>query len=244
MFLKFALPILKKYDNTLKEKEEIDFNDMINQATDIIKEKTPKYTYQHIIIDEYQDISYSRFNLIKQIRDLSGARLICVGDDWQSINSFMGARTSIYHSLDEYLPGLERNQILTNYRSGRSIVDYGNSVMKGLGEPSKSSMDFGSIHYIDIFNVRNSEEFNIYIDSDKNMYDDGFKLQRYHKSLFCLIKYEINKYIDTDTSKSIYDIPKNAKLLIYSASNCSQYIDKIFLIHWIQRRSSRNLCTT
>ena len=91
-------------------------------------------------------------------------------------------------------------------------MDYGNSVMKGLGEPSKSSMDFGSIHYIDIFNVRNSEEFNIYIDSDKNKYDDGFKLQRYHKSLFCLIKYEINKYIDTDTSKSIYDIPKNAKL--------------------------------
>ena len=44
----------------------------------------------------------------------------------------------------------------------------------------------------------------------------GFKLQRYHKSLFCLIKYEINKYIDTDTSKSIYDIPKNAKLLILS----------------------------
>ena len=114
------------------------------------------------------------------------------------------------------MTGLERNQILTNYRSGSSIVDYGNNVMRGLGKPSKSSMDSGSIHYIDIFNVRNSQEFNIYIDSDKNMYDDGFKLQRYHKSLFCLIKYEINKYIDTDSSKSIYDIPKNAKLLILS----------------------------
>ncbi len=69
IFLKFALPILKKYDNLLKEKTEIDFNDMINQATYIVKEHKPKYTYQHIIIDEYQDISYSRFNLIKQMQD-------------------------------------------------------------------------------------------------------------------------------------------------------------------------------
>ena len=90
IFLRFAIPILKKYDHTLKEKSEIDFNDMINRATDLIKANKPEYTYQHIIIDEYQDISYSRFNLIKEIRELSGARLICVGDDWQSIYGFNG----------------------------------------------------------------------------------------------------------------------------------------------------------
>ena len=41
IFLKFAIPILKKYDYTLKEKSEIDFNDMINQATDLIKSNKP-----------------------------------------------------------------------------------------------------------------------------------------------------------------------------------------------------------
>ncbi len=51
---------LKNTTIHLKEKSEIDFNDMINQATDIIKENKPEYTYQHIIIDEYQDISYAR----------------------------------------------------------------------------------------------------------------------------------------------------------------------------------------
>ena len=45
IFLKFALPILKKYDNTLREKSEIDFNDMINQATDIVITKKPEYIY-------------------------------------------------------------------------------------------------------------------------------------------------------------------------------------------------------
>ena len=101
--MKFALPILKKYDNTLKEKNEIDFNDMINQATDIIKENKPEYTYQHIIIDEYQDISYSRFKLIKEIRELSGARLICVGDDWQSIYRFAGSDISLFSNYEKYV---------------------------------------------------------------------------------------------------------------------------------------------
>jgi DNA helicase-4 len=205
-----------------KEKQSaklIEFVDSVDMAGKSIEQegieliKNKKYLF----VDEFQDTNFGFLNIVKAIvKSNPSIHVICVGDDWQSINSFMGARTSIYHSLDKYLPGLEKNQILTNYRSGSSIVNYGNSVMKGLGEPSKSSMDFGSIHYIDIFNVRNSEGFNIYIDSDKNKYDDGFKLQRYHKSLFCLIKYEISKYIDTNSSKSIYDIPKNAKLLILS----------------------------
>ena len=123
VFLKFALPILKKYDNTLKEKGEIDFNDMINQATDIIKEKTPKYTYQYIIIDEYQDISYSRFNLIKQIRDLSGARLICVGDDWQSIYRFAGSDISLFSNFEKYVGKHERLFIEQTYRNSQSLID-------------------------------------------------------------------------------------------------------------------------
>ena len=61
----------------------------------------------------------------KRIVNQPSIHIIYVGDDWQSINSFMGARTSIYHSLDKHLLGLERNQILTNYRSGSTIVNYG-----------------------------------------------------------------------------------------------------------------------
>ncbi len=123
IFLKFALPILKKYDNTLKEKSEIDFNDMINQATDLIKVNKPEYTYQHIIIDEYQDISYSRFNLIKEIRELSGARLICVGDDWQSIYRFAGSDISLFSNFEKYVGKYEQLFIEQTYRNSQSLID-------------------------------------------------------------------------------------------------------------------------
>ena len=123
IFLKFALPILTKYDNLLKEKIEIDFNDMINQATDIVKENKPEYTYQHIIIDEYQDISYSRFNLIQQIRKLSEARLICVGDDWQSIYRFAGSDISLFSNFEKYVGKYEQLFIEQTYRNSQSLID-------------------------------------------------------------------------------------------------------------------------
>jgi DNA helicase-4 len=123
IFLKFALPILKKYDHTLQQKSEIDFNDMINQATAIVKENKPKYTYQHIIIDEYQDISYSRFNLIKQIREISGARLICVGDDWQSIYRFAGSDISLFSNFEKYVGKYEQLFIEQTYRNSQSLID-------------------------------------------------------------------------------------------------------------------------
>lgn len=123
IFLKFALQILKKYDSTLNDISEIDFNDMINQATDLIKGNKPQYTYQYIIIDEYQDISYSRFNLIKEIRELSGARLICVGDDWQSIYRFAGSDVSLFSNFEKYVGKYEQLFIEQTYRNSQSLID-------------------------------------------------------------------------------------------------------------------------
>jgi len=123
MFLQFVLPILEKYDNTLKERNEIDFNDMINRATDVVQRNKPKYTYQYIIIDEYQDISFSRFNLIKEIRDLSGARLVCVGDDWQSIYRFAGSDLSLFSNFRKYVGKYEQLLIEQTYRNSQSLID-------------------------------------------------------------------------------------------------------------------------
>ena len=123
MFLHFVLPILEKYDNTLKERNEIDFNDMINKATDVVKSNKPQYTYRYIIIDEYQDISFSRFNLIKEIRDLSGARLVCVGDDWQSIYRFAGSDISLFSKFDKYVGKYEQLLIEQTYRNSQSLID-------------------------------------------------------------------------------------------------------------------------
>lgn len=123
MFLKFVIPILEKYDNVLRERNEIDFNDMINKATDVITSNKPQYAYKYIIIDEYQDISFSRFNLIKEIRDLSGAKLVCVGDDWQSIYRFAGSDVSLFSNFGKYVGKYEQLVIEQTYRNSQSLID-------------------------------------------------------------------------------------------------------------------------
>jgi len=130
MFLQFVLPILEKYDNTLKERNEIDFNDMINHATDLIKENTSTNSYKYVIIDEYQDISYSRFNLIREIRDLSRARLICVGDDWQSIYRFAGSDISLFSNFEKYVGKYELLLIEQTYRNSQSLIDITSDFIK------------------------------------------------------------------------------------------------------------------
>ncbi len=95
----------------------------INQTTDLIKSNKPEYTYQHIIIDEYQDISYSRFNLIKEIRELSGARFICVGDDWQSICRFAGSDISLFSNFENMLANM------SSYLLNKLIVTHNHSLI-------------------------------------------------------------------------------------------------------------------
>jgi len=130
LFLQFALPILQKYDETLRDRNEIDFNDMVNLATDLIKNNNPKYGYRYIIIDEYQDISFSRFNLITEIRNLSGARLICVGDDWQSIYRFAGSDISLFSNFGKYVGKYEQLLIERTYRNSQSLIDISSKYIK------------------------------------------------------------------------------------------------------------------
>ena len=164
-FLSFVLPILEKYDNTLKERNEIDFNDMINYATDIIKENKFNYRYRYIIVDEYQDISIARFNLIKEIRDLSSARLICVGDDWQFIYRFAGSDISLFSNFEKHVGKHEKLFIEQTYRNSQSLIDITSKFIqkntkqiqknpKSMKEPVDEPLKFeyyGQNHLEDIF---------------------------------------------------------------------------------------------
>ena len=123
LFLKFALPIFKKYNSLLEKENLIDFNDMINKATKIIKSNKIDFNFKYIIIDEYQDISNSRFNLIKTIRDVSNATIMCVGDDWQSIYRFAGSDISLFTGFEKQFGEYQQLLIETTYRNSQSLID-------------------------------------------------------------------------------------------------------------------------
>ncbi len=90
-FTNLALKLYEKYQQYLILNNYIDFSDMINLAVKALNEKDGLYgnAIDHILIDEYQDISAQRYHLIKALMDKNkDCKLFCVGDDWQSIMGF------------------------------------------------------------------------------------------------------------------------------------------------------------
>ena len=132
-FAKIANVIYVKYQKELEKDNYIDFSDMINLAVDYLKDNRDFYkdVYDHILIDEYQDISTQRYELIKELMSKNkNCKLFCVGDDWQSIMGFAGSNLNFFINFDKYFSHPARTDLTKNYRSIKSIVEVGACIIK------------------------------------------------------------------------------------------------------------------
>ena len=130
-----------QYEEFLKNNGLIDFNDMINRASSLIHNNELKtdYNFDYIIIDEFQDISVSRYNLIKEIIQKSNSKLMAVGDDWQSIYRFAGSDISLFTRFNEYFGEAEIYKITNTYRNSQELIDIaGSFVMKNKEQIKKT----------------------------------------------------------------------------------------------------------
>lgn len=115
-----------EYTKRLKEKNAIDFEDMINDSARILRDeeiKGTKLDFKYIIVDEYQDISRQRFNLTKELSKLCKAKIIAVGDDWQSIYAYAGSDITLFTNFKKTFGyGLEL-EITRTYRNAQEVID-------------------------------------------------------------------------------------------------------------------------
>ena len=126
LFLDLAEECYHYYQNYLKEHNQMDFADMINEGTNCLKEVQKndiKLQYKYIIIDEFQDIATQRFNFTKRLSEVTGAKVVAVGDDWQSIYAFAGSDISLFTRFLELLGSGKELQITHTYRNSQELID-------------------------------------------------------------------------------------------------------------------------
>lgn len=123
MILSLLEPIFNSYCAYLKEHEEIDFNDMINLAAEYIEQGKYISPYKYVIVDEYQDISKARFQLLNSMRKSSNFELFCVGDDWQGIYRFAGSDIGYILNFKNYWGAAEISKIETTYRFTQNLIE-------------------------------------------------------------------------------------------------------------------------
>lgn len=212
-FLKIVEEIYNDYEAYLLKIKKIDFNDMINKASDCIVKNGLDLPYKYIIVDEYQDTSFTRYNLLRNICDSIGAKIMVVGDDWQSIYSFSGCDVNIFTKFDNFFDVCETRYIEKTYRNSQQLIDASsNFVMKNPDQTRKELKSSKSLKYpIKLVNFDNGFDeilkFELIIKNIINQ--SAFKnkkiliLGRNNKDIFNLLK---NFNVENEYGKRKFEI--------------------------------------
>ena len=147
MFLGLAHRLYAAYLDRLSATGEDDFDGLMQRAANNINAGQTLFlrksgggdlkALRYVCIDEYQDFSDLFFRLLTAIRQQNpNIELFCVGDDWQAINGFAGSDLRFFQDFSKYIGESRKLYISTNYRSSSAIVDVGNALMHGLGQPA------------------------------------------------------------------------------------------------------------
>lgn len=119
--------VYNKYNQLLLENNALDFGDLMYYAVKLLTERPRVLSlmqkrFKYILVDEFQDVNWAQYILVKQLAGEQG-RLCVVGDDDQSIYAFRGASVSNILRFKEDYPSATEIVLNENYRSHQEILD-------------------------------------------------------------------------------------------------------------------------
>lgn len=211
--------IYLNYESKLREKNLIDFEDMINISYKVmpyIKEKNLWVDYKYIIIDEYQDVSMQRFNLTKRIEELFKSKIIAFGDDYQTIFGFSGSRIDLMTEFKNYLSDAKQIPIPNVYRNSQELIDVATKFINKNSKQIKKKLISNKrlINPIELYIYNDSNYINTNINKSiilSNILDKIY-LSNNKSNVLLLERY--NNDIDTILNNNLF-IRKNHENIIY-----------------------------
>lgn len=112
--------IYLEYEKELYSRNTLDFHDMITQS---IKVKKYPFHFKYIIVDEFQDTSLARCNLLQSLKNNMQAKIMVVGDDWQSIYGFNGCSLEVFLNFSKYFSNSKIFYLNHTYRNSQSLIN-------------------------------------------------------------------------------------------------------------------------
>lgn len=126
--------IYQYYQDYLAKNYLLDFDDLIIKTVEIFDNYPDilfKYAkkYQHILVDEFQDVDHLQYKLIKQLSSYH-KNIYVVGDPDQTIYTWRGSDVSIILDFKKHFEDVETIVLNENFRSCSNILNAANSVIK------------------------------------------------------------------------------------------------------------------
>lgn len=119
--------ICAEYENLLRRFNFVDHDDQILLACDILSDNSDilrqeQQKTEYLLVDEYQDINYAQWELIKSLSQGNEKNLFVVGDPYQSIYGFRGGSPEfIKNFVADYAPNAEMMRLRKSFRCPENI---------------------------------------------------------------------------------------------------------------------------
>lgn len=126
--------IFNEYIEEQRQSSLLDFNDLINIFLYILinyedKRKKWQELFQYIMCDEFHDVDYKQYQMLK-ILSAYNKNLLIVGDVDQAIYSWRGSDVNYIINFDKDYENVQDIIVNINYRSVPSILNVANSLIK------------------------------------------------------------------------------------------------------------------
>ncbi len=119
--------LYREYEAELEVRNKLDFEDMLSLTYELLNGRKDileaiQNRYRYILVDEFQDINFLQYNIIKLMAG-KDQNITVVGDDDQSIYRFRGARPEIMFGFERDFRNVSKVFLDINFRSSTQIVD-------------------------------------------------------------------------------------------------------------------------
>lgn len=126
--------IYATYQQRLRQANAMDFDDLLVITYRLLRDHEDirqKYAdrFRYVLVDEYQDTNYAQQQIVTLLTQEHG-HISVVGDDYQSIYAFRGAKIDNILHFSRIYPSAKTFKLERNYRSTQFIVSAANSLMK------------------------------------------------------------------------------------------------------------------
>ena len=157
--------IYSDYESELEARGKLDFEDMLSLTYELLSErsdilKAVQNRYRYILVDEFQDINFLQYNIIKLIAG-EKQNITVVGDDDQSIYRFRGARPEIMLGFERDFRNVKKVFLDINFRSSTQIVN-----------ASTKLISFNSKRFPKSFTAKNGEGAPVSVVEFKNPFHE------------------------------------------------------------------------
>ena len=149
---KIIADIYRTYQNMLAIQNLYDYEDLIFHVVRLFETdekfcKKYQKQFQHIFVDEYQDLNQAQYRIIRALAPAKNSvkNLCVIGDPDQAIYGFRGSDVKFFNRFISDYPGTGVINLIRNYRSTKTILNASFQVIKNHRQYSSDERTYSQI---------------------------------------------------------------------------------------------------